>query len=178
MEQRFQPKQKRNQKTTMSPFSLKFSVVLSYYITIISNLLLILIVALSDLEYQFLSYCCHLLLSICAFISLRIINNYTANQLRRYKTIQRAFGVIIIVSIIFYIIILVKYAMNESTLSLVIVFSVCMTIWAVFHILFIILIQIYTKNLEQRPMQKETKNVVDQNLTEIMLQSGRSIFKA
>ena len=68
--------------------------------------------------------------------------------------------------------------MNESTLSLVIVFSVCMTIWAVFHILFIILIQIYTKNLEQRPMQKETKNVVDQNLTEIMLQSGGSIFKA
>ena len=109
---------------------------------------------------------------------MRIINNYTANQLRRYKIIQRAFGVIIIVSIIFYIIILVKYAMNESTLSLVIVFSVCMTIWAVFHILFIILIQIYTKNLEQRPMQKETKNVVDQNLTEIMLQSGGSIFKA
>lgn len=169
MKEQNKPSCKKQQKESINLFSLKFSIILSYYITMFSNSLLIVILYLSDLNYKLISYLLHLILIIVAFLSLRIVNNYTSHRLKLYRLFYRTISFVVISGIIYYIVVLVKMACDESYLSLVLVFVGCMIIWGIYHIMFIILIKMFMNTLQQRPMQKETKNIVDKKLTEMML---------
>jgi hypothetical protein len=45
-----------------------------------------------------------------------------------------------------------------------------MAIWIVFHVLFIVILKQFLRNLEQRPMQKKVKKVtIDKALSDLLI---------
>lgn len=160
--------QKNNGKSTC--FSLRFSVLASYYSSLISNIFLIVITYLSIHKYKWIGYLFHLCSILFISLSLKISSNYTANCLKAYRRYTQIFSLTIVFIMVYYLCVIVFLWTAEPDFELVIYFISSLVVWSVFHGLLMIILNHYIMTLEDTSMQrKPNPKSVDKNLRDLML---------
>ena len=87
--------------------SLKLSVIISYIISLISNLLLLIILFLTDHSYKWIGLIIHLLIIICSLSSLKNLITFNNRNLIKYKSYTSYFTLVTSIGGIFYNIIII-----------------------------------------------------------------------
>jgi hypothetical protein len=169
METKYNSSNKRSKKS-FNPFSLRSTVIISYLVSLISNSLFIFVVLLAPLSFKLIAYTLHILLILYNIYALKIITNYAAQLLKKYLCINKIYSLLVVVNFLYYCFSVFRLWKNKTRFLLLMIFSICMGIWCLFHILFLFLLKQFVKNLEQRPMQKTTKKVhIDKTLSDLFL---------
>ncbi len=152
--------------------TLKFSVVISYIISLTSNLLLLIILFLTDHLYKWIGLIIHLLIILCSLSSLKNLISFNNRNLLKYKSYTSYFTLVTIVGGTFYIIIIIYSFVSKIDMELIYFYTFCIIIWCIFHYLFITIIYSFIRALEDRPGQTGvTSNLIDKNLKELMVNS-------
>ena len=152
--------------------SLKLSVIISYIISLISNLLLLIILFLTDHSYKWIGLIIHLLIIICSLSSLKNLITFNNRNLIKYKSYTSYFTLVTIIGGTFYIIIIIYSFVTKVDMDLIYFYTFCIIIWCIFHYLFITIIYSFIRALEDRPGQTGvTSNLIDKNLKELMVNS-------
>ena len=164
--------QQKGKKKSQGCFTLKCSVIISYLVSITSNVLLTVILYLSDHGYKYPGYFLHFLVLLTALLSLRNLLNFSSKNLLRYKSMTRYYSVGLVLTGVFYIIVIVYMFIGQIDMDLIYYFTFCILIWCIFHGLFISIINSFIRALEDRPAQKGTNvKMIDKNLRDLMLSS-------
>ena len=152
--------------------SLKLSVIISYIISLISNLLLLIILFLTGHLYKWIGLIIHLLIILCSLSSLKNLISFNNRNLLKYKSYTSYFTLVTIVGGTFYIIIIIYSFVTKVDMDLIYFYTFCIIIWCIFHYLFITIIYSFIRALEDRPGQTgATANLIDKNLKELMVNS-------
>lgn len=151
-------------------FTLRCSVIISYLISVTSNILLVVILFLSDHGYKWLGFMFHGLVFGFTGLSLRSLTNFSKTSLIKYQSWTRYYSLSLVATGLFYIGILIYNFATSTDMDLFYFFFFCIVIWCVFHGLFVSIIQSFIKMLEDRPNQgKPNMKTVDKNLRDLML---------
>ena len=150
----------QQKRKSQSCLTLKCSVIVSYIVSITSNILLTVILYLSDHGYKWFGYVFHTLVLACSFLSLKHLLTFSSKNLLRYKSMTKYYSLNLIVTAVF-LKIKIYY------------FTFCILIWCIFHGLFISIINSFIRTLEDRPAQKGSNvKMIDKNLRDLMLSSN------
>ena len=87
--------------------TLKFSVIISYLISLTSNLLLLIILFLTGHLYKWIGLIIHLFIIFCSLSSLKNLISFNNRNLLKYKSYTSYFTLVTIVGGTFYIIIII-----------------------------------------------------------------------
>ena len=84
----------------------------------------------------------------------------------------RYYSVGLVLTGVFYIIVIVYMFIGQIDMDLIYYFTFCILIWCIFHGLFVSIINSFIRALEDRPAQKGTNvKMIDKNLRDLMLSS-------
>lgn len=162
-----------NKKKKESCFSLKCSVIISYLISITSNILLVVILFLSEHGYKWPGFMFHGVVFTFTGLSLRSLTTFSKTSLIRYQSWTRYYALSLVVTGLFYIGVLIYNFVTSTDMDLFYFFFFCIVIWCVFHGLFVSIIQSFIKVLEDRPVQgKPYSKTVDKDLQKMMLSTN------
>lgn len=165
----------QQKKKSQGCFTLKCSVIISYIVSITSNVLLTVILYLSDHGYKWPGYVFHILVLACSFLSLKNLLNFSKSNLLRYKSMTKYYSITLIITALFYFIVIIYMFISQTDMDLIYYFTFCIIIWCIFHGLFISIINSFIKALEDRPAQKGTNvKMIDKNLRDLMLSSSNA----
>ena len=152
--------------------TLKFSVIISYIISLTSNLLLLTILFLTGHLYKWIGLIIHLFIIFCSLSSLKNLISFNNRNLLKYKSYTSYFTLVTIIGGTFYIIIIIYSFVTKVDMELIYFYTFCIIIWCIFHYLFITIIYSFIRALEDRPGQTGvTSNLIDKNLKELMVNS-------
>jgi hypothetical protein len=162
--------QKPKSKKSFNPFSFRSTIITAYLVSLFTNALLIFIIYSSPFPYKKIGYCIHFALIIYGLYALRIIMDYSANLLKSYRLINRVYSVCVAINFVYYFYSGINFWANHVKFILSFAITICMAIWIVFHVLFIVILKQFLRNLEQRPMQKKVKKVtIDKALSDLLI---------
>mgnify|MGYP003302682265 CR=1 FL=1 len=165
----------KNKKKKNTGFvNLRCSVIVSYLVSIASNILLSIILFLSEHGYQWVGLLLHLgVLGFCILSLHNLLKGTSTNKnILKYKSMTRFYTITIIVTGIFYGIVIVYLFASKQDQDLIYYFTFCIIIYCVFHGLFVSIIRSYIKTMEDRPAKKSTEvKLIDKNLRELILDS-------
>lgn len=165
--------QNQKRKKSQSCLTLKCSVIVSYIVSITSNILLAVILYLSDHGYKWFGYVFHTLVLVCSFLSLKHLLTFSSKNLLRYKSMTKYYSLNLIVTAVFYFIVIIYMFIKQIDMDLIYYFTFCILIWCIFHGLFISIINSFIRTLEDRPAQKGSNvKMIDKNLRDLMLSSN------
>lgn len=151
-------------------FTLKCSVILSYLVSITSNILLVIILYLSDHGYKWPGFFLHSLVLLCSILSLRNLINFSGKNTLRFKSMTKYYSINLTLTGIFYFGIIIYMIITKTDMELIYYFTFCIFIWCIFHGLFISVINSFIKGLEDRPAQQGgSDRMIDKNLRDLML---------
>lgn len=154
-------------------FTLKCSVIVSYLISLTSNLLLVVILFLTDHGYKWPGLFSHILVFIFTGLSLKALMAFSKSNLIRYQAFTKYFAFSLAATGVFYVAVLIYMLVTKTDMDLIYYLFFCIAIWCVFHGLFISIIHSFIKALEDRPNQgKPNAMSVDKNLRDLMLSSN------
>lgn len=152
--------------------NLKLSVIISYAISVISNVLLFIILFLSEKFYKWIGALLHIAVILTCLLSLKNIINFTNKVLIRYKSITRYYTLSLLATGVFYIIVIIYCFASKNDIDLIYFFIFCIIICGVFHYLFITVIYSFLQALGDKPNQTgTTANLIDKNLKDLMVNS-------
>ena len=155
----------QHKKKSQGCFTLKCSVLISYMVSITSNILLTVILYLSDHGYKWPGYFLHFLVLLCSVLSLK--------NLLRYKSMTKYYSLSLILTGFFYTVVIIYMFVTKTDMDLIYYFTFCILIWCIFHGLFISIVNSFIRALEDRPAQKGTNvKMIDKNLRDLMLSSN------
>ena len=161
---------KSQRKKSQGWLTLKCSVILSYLVSIVSNVLLSIILFLSDHSYKWPGFVLHGLVLLCSLLSLRNVLNFNGKNIVKYRAMTKYYSINLIITGIFYIGVIIYSFIYKIDMDLIYYFTFCILVWCIFHGLFISIINSFIRTLEDRPQQKGTKvQLVDQTLQDKML---------
>ena len=161
-----------SKKQVRGCLNLKFSIIISYAISEISNVLLFIILFLSDKQYKWIGALLHIIVVSTCLISLKNLLYFTNKVLIRYKSITRYYTLSLLSTGLFYIIIIIYCFSSKTDIDLIYFYTFCIIIWCVFHYLFITIIYSFLQALGDRPAQTGTSaNLIDKNLKDLMINS-------
>ena len=167
--------QSHQKKKSQGCFTLKCSVIISYLVSITSNILLTVILYLSDHGYKWFGYILHFLVLLCSALSLRHLLNFSNKNLLRYKSMTKYYSLNLILTGFFYFVVIIYMFVKQIDMDLIYYFTFCILIWCIFHGLFISIINSFIRALEDRPAQKGTNvKMIDKNLRDLMLSSNNA----
>ena len=162
-------------KKSQGCFILKCSVIISYLVSITSNVLLTVILYLSDHGYKWFGYILHFLVLLCSVLSLKHLLNFSNKNLLRYKSMTKYYSLNLILTGFFYFVVIIYMFVKQIDMDLIYYFTFCILIWCIFHGLFISIINSFIRALEDRPAQKGTNvKMIDKNLRDLMLSSNNA----
>ena len=161
-------KHKKNQGC----FTLKCSVVISYLISIISNILLTITLFLSEHHYRWFGFMFHSLIVFFSIISLKNLIIFSNKNLLRYRNSTRYYSLFLLITVLYYFSLITYNIYTDTDIDLIYFFSFCIIIWSIFHYLFVTIINSFIKALEDRPAQTGSINLIDKNLRDLMINSS------
>jgi len=157
-----------------SCFSLKCSVLISYLISIISNILLTIILFLSEHHYKWFGFMFHSLIIFFSIISLKNVLIFSNKNLIRYRSSTKYYSLFLLITVLYYFSIIMYNFYNDIDIDLIYFFSVCIIVWSVFHYLFVSIINSFIRVLEDRPGQTGSIKLIDKNLRDLMINSSEN----
>lgn len=175
MEQPLTGKSQKKQKG-FDCFSFESSAVISHYISLISNIVLFLILVVSEIGSKWIGIILHLIWCALLGYILNIIHHYSAKQIKILKLCYKGLFITILAILIYYICSLVELKKNESDQQFVQFFLFCFCVLMFYHIMFGVIIFRYVNFLAVRPKQKDNKIFIDKNLNELIKNSTETIL--
>lgn len=161
---------KKKEKKSFNPFSFRSTILISYLVSLITNVLLLIIIYLAPFYKKKIGYCIHMVLIVYDICALRIIFDYSVNMLKMYKFINKVYLLFVIFNFLYYFYSGVKIWIRNIGFVLAFILTICMVIWILFHVLFLMILKQFLRNLEHRPMQKKVKKVaIDKALSDLFL---------
>lgn len=171
-------KNKNKKKNQGGCLNLKCSVMVSYVVSLTSNLLLAIILFLSEHGYKWIGLLLHIVIIILAFLSLRnlIFRSNHSKSLIKFKSLTKFFTTSLIVTGVFYGIVVIYLFATKQDQDLIFYFAFCIIIWCIFHGLFISIIRAFIKSLEDRPAKKSNEvKLIDENLRNLIVNQNANM---
>lgn len=162
----------RKNKKNQPCLNLRCSVIISYLVSITSNILLAIILFLSEHGYKWVGFLLHMAILAFDILSLKnLLSKLSSSKnLLKYKSTTKFFTIFLFVTGIFYVIVIVYLIFTNQDQDLIYYFIFCIIIWCVFHGLFISIIKSFIKTLEDRPAKKSTEvKLIDKNLRDLIM---------
>lgn len=169
---------KNKKKKAQGCLNLKCSVIVSYLVSITSNILLGIILFLSEHAYKWIGFLLHVTILALAFLSLKnlITRSNSSKSLLKFKSLTKFFTINLIVTGVFYGIIIIYLFATKQDQDLIFYFAFCIIIWCIFHGLFISIIRAFIKSMEDRPAKKSPDvKLIDKNLRELILSQNTNM---
>jgi hypothetical protein len=142
-------------------------VVICYLFSFISNSILFLILTISEHGFKWVGYICHLLFGLCLLVSIKNLVMFNNKNYFRYKAISKFLSHFIIMIFLFYLFIITYLAIDQNDNELLTFYIYTMIIWIIFHFLFVSIIKMFIRSLDDRP----TLKTFDNGLQDLMLGS-------
>jgi hypothetical protein len=108
-----------SKKQVRGCLNLKFSIIISYAISVISNVLLFIILFLSDKQYKWIGALLHIIVVSTSLISLKNLLYFSNKVLIRYKSITRYYTLSLLSTGLFYIIIIIYCFSSKTDIDLI-----------------------------------------------------------
>ena len=164
-------KNKKKTKKSKGCISMKLAVIISYLVSIISNIILIAIFHLTDHSYKYVGYIIHFCLLFAILYSLKLLFLPSSKIVKKYITITKFFTMALMSSTIFYFAIFVYMFIKKIDKEISYFYGFCILIWSLYHYILISIIFSYIQAISDRPEEIQGKNApkVDKDLEEIML---------
>ena len=122
-------------KKSQGCFTLKCSVIISYLVSITSNILLTVILYLSDHGYKWFGYILHFLVLLCSALSLRHLLNFSNKNLLRYKSMTKYYSLNLILTGFFYFVVIIYMFITKTDMDLIYYFTFCILICTYYKII-------------------------------------------
>ena len=130
--------EKEKNKKTKTFLSIKTSIILSYIVSICSNITLFMIFYLVEHKYKFFGLFLHLLMIIISVVFVFIFKFDKKNKkLKFYRSFMRYFSIIVNFAYIFYLALLIYMYIYKYDIDIYYFFSVCVILWSIFHLILI-----------------------------------------
>ena len=170
MENENKKEQKKNKKHK-GCISMKFAVLISYLVSIASNIILSIIFYLTNHSFKWIGYLIHFFILFSIFVSLKHLLLPSGKLIKKYISITKCLTVSLMSSTIFYFSIFVYMFLKKVDKEIAYFYGFCLLIWSLYHYILISIIFSYIQALSDRPDQAHGKSApkVDKNLEEIML---------
>ncbi len=164
-------KVKKKTKKNKGCISMKFAVIISYMVSIISNIILSIIIYLTNHLYKWFGYIIHFFLLFSVFYSLKLLLLPSSKIIKKYINITKFFTLILMCSTIFYFSIFVYMFIKKVDKEVSYFYGFCVLIWSLYHYILISIIFSYIQAISDRPEDIQGKKApkVDKDLEEIML---------
>ena len=161
---------KRNKKHK-GCISMKFAVLISYIVSIISNIILSIIFYLTNHYFKWIGYLIHFLILFSNFISLKHLLYPSGKIIKKYYSTTKFFTLSLMSSTVFYFSLFVYMFLKNIDKEISYFYGFCVLIWSLYHYILISIIFSYIQAISDRPEQSQGKMApkVDKNLEEIML---------
>ena len=122
---------------------MKLAVVISYIVSIISNIILSIIIYLTNHSYKWIGYLIHFLLLFSIFYSLKLLFLPSSKIVKKYITITKFFTLVLMSSTIFYFAIFVYMFVQKVDKEISYFYGFCVLIWSLYHYILISIIFSY-----------------------------------
>ena len=164
-------KSKKKSKKSKGCISMKLAVVISYIVSIISNVILSIIFYLTNHTYKWIGYLIHFFLLFSIFYSLKLLFFPSSKIIKKYITITKFFTLVLMISTVFYFAIFVYMFIKKIDKEVSYFYGFCILIWSLYHYILISIIFSYIQAISDRPEEVQGKKApkVDKDLEEIML---------
>ena len=151
--------------------SMKFAVLISYIVSIASNIILSIIFYLTNHSFKWIGYLIHFFILFSNFISLKHLLYPSGKVIKKYYSITKFLTLSLMSSTIFYFSIFVYMFLNNVDKEIAYFYGFCVLIWSLYHYILISIIFSYIQAISDRPEQSLGKSApkIDKNLEEIML---------
>lgn len=163
---------KSKKKKSAGCINLRCSVIVSYLVSMASNILLAIILFLSEHGYKWIGFLLHLGVLSFSYLSLRSLlhKTTTSKSILKYKSMTKFFTICVAVTGVFYSIVIIYLFATKQDQDLIYYFTFCIIIYCVFHGLFVSIIKSYIKTMEDRPAkQSKSTAIVNKDLRELIL---------
>ena len=162
---------KINTKKNRKCISMKFIVCLAYIISVISNIILAMILYLTNHMFKWGGYAIHGVLLFSCIASLKYVIYMSGKSIRFYCSSTKLFTYSVISSSFFYISITIYMYIYKIDREIIHFYCFCVIIWTSFHYILISIINSYIQALIDRPELSSGKSApeVDKDLQEMML---------
>ena len=160
-------KNKRNRNC----IPIKYVILISYLMSIISNSILVTIIYLMNLWPKYFGYLIHFLIFLSVLSSLKHLLFPSGKIIKRYIFTTKLFTGSIMCSTVYYIVLFGYMFLNKLDLEVSFFYAFCLLIWSVYHYLFISIIFSYILAISDRPEQDDENSgpKVDKELQDMML---------
>ena len=164
-------KDKKKSKKNKGCISMKFAVLISYLVSIASNVILSIIFYLTNHTYKWIGYLIHFLIVFSIFISLKHLLFPSGKVIKKYYSISRFLTMSLMSSTVFYFSIFVYMFLKKVDKEISYFYGFCILIWSLYHYILLSIIFSYIQALSDRPEEIPGKSApkVDKDLEEIML---------
>lgn len=169
--------EKNKKNKNQGCLNLRCSVIVSYIVSISSNILLSAILFLSDRSYKLIGILLHIVVLLIGLYSLRNVLKKLSSPKNciNYRRITKYFKLSISLTGFFYLIVIIYHIVKKEDLDIIYYFAFCIIIWCIFHGLFISIITSFIKSLEDRPAKKSTEvKLIDKNLRDLIINSNQN----
>ena len=164
-------KEKKKNKKHKGCISMRFEVLISYLVSIASNIILSIIFYLTNHSFKWVGYLIHFFILFSIFVSLKHLLLPSGKMIKKYISITKFLTVSLMSSTIFYFSIFVYMFLKKVDKEIAYFYGFCILIWSLYHYILISIIFSYIQALSDRPEQAHGKSApkVDKNLEDIML---------
>jgi len=168
-------KENKNQKSKNKKhkgfISMKFIVLISYIISIASNVILSIIFYLTNHSFKWIGYTIHIAILFSNFVSLKHLLFPSGKIIKKYFSITKFLSISLVSSTFFYVSIFVYMFIKNVDKEISYFYGFCILIWSLYHYILISIIFSYIQAISDRPEQISRKDPpkVDKALEEIML---------
>ena len=161
----------KNNKKHKGCISMKFAVLISYIVSIASNIILSIIFYLTNHSFKWIGYLIHFFILFSTFISLKHLLYPSGKVVKKYISITKFLTLSMMSSTIFYFSIFVYMFLKNVDKEISYFYGFCVLIWSLYHYILISIIFSYIQAINDRPDSSQGKSApkVDKNLEEIML---------
>ena len=164
-------KEKKKTKKHKGCISMKFAVFVSYLVCIASNIILSIIIYLTNHGFKWIGYLIHFFIVFSIIVSLKHLLLPSGKVIKKYYSITKFLTISLMASTVFYFSIFVYMFLKRVDKEIAYFYGFCILIWSLYHYILLSIIFSYIQALSDRPDQANEKSApkVDKNLEEIML---------
>ena len=166
--------QKNNNKRSKKHkgyISMKFAVLISYIVSLTSNIILSIIFYLTNHSFKWIGYLIHFFLIFAILVSLKHLLYPSGKIIKKYYAITKFLTLSLMSSTVFYFSIFIYMFWNHVDNEIAYFYGFCVIIWSLYHYILISIIFSYIQAISDRPEQVKGKSSpkVDKKLEEMML---------
>ena len=160
---------KKESKKKKGFISMKCAVLISYLVSIASNIILSIIFHLTNHSFKWIGYLIHFSIIFSIFISLKHLLHPSGKVVKNYYSISKFLVISLMSSTVFYFSIFVYMFLNKIDKEIRLFYGFCIIIWSLYHYILVSIIFSYIQRIIDRPEKGKSPPKVDKDLQEMML---------